>query len=295
VLVAFRPQVLHINTSYYWAMPRDGLIACLAAAFGARPIMHLHGGDFREFVEGAPGWLGRFTAFALRRCGAIIVLTRETEAFVRSWLGAAGPQVRRIPNAIDPALFTGGDAAPRDGACEILFVGWVAEAKGAEDLLSALAKLPGEPAVRLTFAGPLEEGFMDRNAQILRDLGDSVRFLGAVDHSAVRTELEGADMLVLPSHREGLPIVILEAMAASLPVIATPVGAVPDVVEDGTTGLLAPVGDTDALAEKVAALAADPALRRRLGTRARETVEERFSQSIVLGDIAELYEALGGA
>jgi glycosyltransferase involved in cell wall biosynthesis len=103
-------------------------------------------------------------------------------------------------------------------------------------------------------------------------------FLGEVDRDQVATLLAEADMLVLPSRDEGLPLVLIEAMAAGLPTIASAgVGAIPEVVLHGETGLLVPPGDVTALAHAIETLSVDQALRRRMGAAARARCERRYS------------------
>jgi glycosyltransferase involved in cell wall biosynthesis len=141
--------------------------------------------------------------------------------------------------------------------------------KGHADLIDALARLATPPA--MCFAGDGPE--RDRLAWLLRSRGlqDTVELAGAV-HAAARL-LPGYQFAVLPSHTEGLPNAVLEAMAAGLPVVATAVGGVPEIVTDGVTGLLVPPHAPAALAAAIAALTADPVLRVRLGGAARRAAE----------------------
>jgi glycosyltransferase involved in cell wall biosynthesis len=137
--------------------------------------------------------------------------------------------------------------------------------KGHLDLLAALATLADPPRVCLVGDGP------DR-AAILAAV-DRLGLAGVVELAGhrpdARTVLPGYQFAVLPSHHEGLPNAVLEAMAAGLPVVATAVGAVPDVVADGVTGFVVPPRAPEALAAAIGRLAGDPALRTRFGTAAR--------------------------
>ncbi|MBI4224864.1 MAG: glycosyltransferase family 4 protein [Candidatus Sungbacteria bacterium] len=120
-------------------------------------------------------------------------------------------------------------------------------------------------------------------------LEDTVFLLGFIPDAA--TYLSGMDIFVLPSVKEGLPYVVMEAMAAGLPVIASNVGGIPDLISHNETGMLAPSKDPKALAEAIESLSKDPQLRATLGTRARETVRTKFSLRAMLEKTQELYEA----
>jgi glycosyltransferase involved in cell wall biosynthesis len=100
------------------------------------------------------------------------------------------------------------------------------------------------------------------------------------------------DTLILPSANEGTPVVVIEALASGCPVVATSVGGVPDVVREGVDGFLVRAGDVDALAERLAQLAADPELRFQMGEAGRESVPERYAVERLVGDIDELYRSL---
>src|SRR5437868_207342 len=100
------------------------------------------------------------------------------------------------------------------------------------------------------------------------------------------------DVLLLPSANEGTPVSVIEALAAERPAVATRVGGVPDVIRDGVDGYLVALGDTNGLAERLAALAADPALRARMGAQGRARVLERYTVSRLVEDVDLLYRSL---
>src|SRR5204863_7471061 len=122
---------------------------------------------------------------------------------------------------------------------------------------------------------------VERRARELALPADRVRFLGF--RRDVPRLLAASDFFVLPSRTEGLPLCLLEAMAQGLPAIATPVGGVPEVIEEGITGLLTPVEDPAALAEAIRRLAAEPALRARMGAAAQRRAAEEFSFAEMTG------------
>jgi glycosyltransferase involved in cell wall biosynthesis len=159
----------------------------------------------------------------------------------------------------------------------LLFVGRIATVKGIEVLLDAIVSLrPQHADLRLTVVGDgPDRGRLEQLASE-RGLGDAVSFVGSKSQSEVAELLAEHDVFVLPSFAEGVPVVLMEAMGAGLPVVATQVGGVTELIEDGTNGLLVRPFDTEGLAERVGLLVADPELRRQLGQAGRKTVMTDF-------------------
>jgi glycosyltransferase involved in cell wall biosynthesis len=231
------------------------LASMLVAPAARKPIvLTLHGsgtaGRFEDLqvLATAP----RLAGALLRRARVAIGVSEQlTEAARRAGVGDA----RWIPNGVEIPAEVGEEADPP----EILFVGRLSPEKGIRELVEATRGL------NLVVAGdgPLRSLVPDA--------------LGFVPHDEVKRLLARAAVIVLPSHREGLPMVLLEAMAHGRAVVATPVGGIPSLVEDGVTGLLVPAGDATALREAIERLLADPALRKRLGEAACARVSELCS------------------
>jgi glycosyltransferase involved in cell wall biosynthesis len=169
-------------------------------------------------------------------------------------------------------------------------VGRLCDVKGQRELIAALAQVPDARAVLV--GADVEQGgafqtALEHEAERL-GVGDRVVFAGRRANAA---DLVGElDVLALPSWTEGLPLVVLEAMARRRPVVATPVGGTPEVVVDGETGLLVPPRDPDALAAALRRLLADADLRRRMGDAGYERVRERFSADAMTGRVLEIYD-----
>ncbi len=147
----------------------------------------------------------------------------------------------------------------------------------------------GLPEARFTLVGPPEPGFAATIEGELRALGDRVRVLPALPREEIFRLYREADVFVLPTWREGFPNVVIEAMAAGLPVVATPVGAIPEAIEDGRSGLLVPVRDAASLEAALRRLIDDPALRIAIGARARQRVEAVFAFESVIAQLAAIY------
>jgi glycosyltransferase involved in cell wall biosynthesis len=194
------------------------------------------------------------------------------------------------PPAVDPRAIRA-EFGFADGAPLVLFVGRLAEQKRVEDLLKALDLLQHvQPNLRALIVGdgPLRRR-LEENAHLYH-LDGLVRFLGHRDD--VPRLLAAADLVVLPSAYEGLPNVVLEAMRFRKPVVATAAPGTTEVVVDGQTGLLVPIGKITHLARAIRDVVRDPALASRLGEAGRARVEADFRADTMVAHFAELYENL---
>jgi glycosyltransferase involved in cell wall biosynthesis len=190
-----------------------------------------------------------------------------------------------IPNGLPDDAPEGEGAVPVDdevGGSRLLFLSTLMRGKGFLDVLSAMpAVLRLVPNARLTLAG---DWFSDRDREealrflVDADLEQSVVLLGPVGPREKRALLSQSDVFVMPPrHIEGMPYVLLEAMRAGLPVVSTPVGFIPSMVDDGRTGLLVRPGDPEALSQALVALLQDRPLREALGQAGREKFLNEFT------------------
>jgi len=226
----------------------------------------------------ALGWLTARTA------DLVLVPSEATAAEVRrDYLGGKG-QVAVLPNVTGGLPVAAGPMETSEAPGSLLFVGRLRIRKGVEVLLAALqgmrAAHPGASIPRLLIAGDGEHrAALERRAAelgLLAEPDPAVRFLGRCDAGRVRGLLGGACALVVPSIYEGMPLVVLEAMAAGLPVIASRVSGIPEVVADGRTGWLVPPEDPERLAAALAAAVGDPDEAKRRGEAGRARVENEF-------------------
>lgn len=209
--------------------------------------------------------------------------------------------VDRIPFGSTVAPAVGEPRAYSPGIpFELLFVGRLVERKGLQHLLPALARLRARHDVRLEVVGtgPLD-GALRQQAGTL-GLADAVRFHGFVDARELARRYASAHAFVLPAVRdskgdvEGLGVVLVEAGAHGLPLVASESGGIVDVVRDGETGLLVPPGDEQALAAAIQRLIQDPALGRRLGAAARDHVAAEFSWPAIVERLMTVYRRVTG-
>jgi len=286
-----RPAVVHAHAASRGSFFRKSLLLLLARRCGAATIFHLHGASFREFALDESGPLWRWwIRHTLQASSAVIALSPSWAEFLGGF--APGARVQVVPNSVKVDAFS--SSLPVQPG-RILFLGRAGERKGLFDLLEAVALVrPAFPDVRLAIGGDGDLDEVTRRAQALGIAGQ-VELLGWVGPQARADQLARAAVFCLPSHAEGLPMAMLEAMAAGKPVLVTPVGGIPEAVRDGDNGLLVPVRDPAALAQALASLLGDAALARRIGLRARATIVARFSTEVVIGKLSALYRELAAA
>lgn len=215
---------------------------------------------------------------------------RTVSTFGRDFLRARVPtlaerEIYVIRSSVDLSRIEPAPLPP--GPFRILFVGALEAKKGVEHLLDALgiaAPRLGDWQCDLLGGGPLH-GALQAQAEALGIAG-RVRFHGAVDFETVADAYRGASLCVAPSvigpggRQEGIPNVMIEALAYARPAISTPISGIPELIESGVNGLLVPPGDPAALAEAILRVHGDPALAAEMGRRGRETVEARFDLSV---------------
>ncbi len=290
-IVRHGAAIVHLNTSLngkaFW---RDSLYAAVAKLCGARVVLQKHGGTLGEFCARYPKLAVRG---ALKLADAVAVLSRAELREYAAFL--PGKDIVLLPNGIDPAPFRKRSGAEASVAAplRLLYLGRLAPGKGIDESLEAMALLRGRPAgaiLTLAGSGPEEERLRGRVAEL--GLEPSVRFAGPAFGEEKLRLLAQAEVLLLPSYSEGLPYSLLEAMAAGAVPVVTPVGAIPDVVEEGVHGLFVPVGDAQALAQAISALEADRSRLARMAAAARRRVANAYSIDRLAAAALALYATL---
>jgi teichuronic acid biosynthesis glycosyltransferase TuaC len=263
----------------HFAFP-DGVAAVQAARRAGRPVVvTLHGSDV-DRILGRNDPLGAYVRGWLARADALICVSETMASKVRTLRGLEDCRIVSVMNGYNDGLFDVGPS-PRTGG--FLFVGGLRAVKNPVELVRAYASIADAVIWPLTLIGegPLRGQIEDLIGAF--GLGDRVRLRGFRGRGEVAEAMKHANMLVLPSAREGLPISVIEALACGTPVVASRVGGIPEVVSDAN-GMLVDPGDTDALADALQTVA----------SREWDPVEVRLvSQvrpwSVVAEELAELY------
>lgn len=278
-------QIVHVNVASDSSYYRKSFFIKVAKAFGKKIVIHQHGGDFENFYNKQLNSRGRKSVRKVfSMADAFLVLSPVAKQFFSGIVDGnkivVFPDAIRIPPRIEKQY----------GQHKLLFLGRLCKAKGIEELLKAVEELIKEyPDMRLYLGGVWEEqelkALSDAHAAYVEDLG----WITGKEKSKFLTE---CDLFVLPSHFEGQSVSILEAMAYSCAVVASDVGGIPQMIEDGETGILIRPGDAASLKDGLGKALKDKALCARLGVNARRKVEVVFSIEKNMEELLLIYEKI---
>jgi glycosyltransferase involved in cell wall biosynthesis len=276
-----------------WRRPK-GIIAffglpCGPAAWltrlilGTPYVVSLRGGDVPGFRYEGIELYHRLSApvigFLWRRAAAVVANSDGLAELARRF--APDMAIPVTHNGVDPDRFKPAPDAPRradaEGPLRLIIVGRLVRQKGVDVALAAMSRVKCEVSLTVVGDGPCRAELAETAVEL--GLADKVRFLGWLDREAMPKAYAEAEAMVFPSRDEGMPNVVLEAMASGLPVVGTDIPGTRDLVADGVTGVLTAVDDVAAVAAAVEALAADPERRAAMGAAGRRRVCERFSWS----------------
>lgn len=286
-----RISVLHVHTASGPSFWRKLLVAGPVLLSSTPVVMHVHGGAFRTFFYERCTPLQRWIVrMALERSRLVLGLTEE---WVQT-LQAMAPRAR-VQALVNPVQMPGQAALTEEQPRNVLlYLGLLDRKKGTHDLLEAYARLPEALRQRwqLVLAGTGDiEGLKTLAAQ--RGVSHQVELPGWIGPEQKLELLRRAGALALPSYAEGLPMAILEALAHGVPVVASAVGGIPQVVQNDVTGYLVAPGDLDALTERLSQLLRDPVLARQMGHRGHDLIESKYAAPAVLNALGRAYEGLG--
>jgi glycosyltransferase involved in cell wall biosynthesis len=264
-------EVAFIFSSDGWSLVEKGVMCILGRAARRGVVIRFGSGALPEQCRASP-LLREWVRLVLRSAHVVSTQGPSWTQFFGSLAGSTA-KIHEVANGVRMPGKAG--ASDRSG-CRLAFAGWMQREKGIFEALEVFRLTQAHfPHATLTMAGGGRDLEVFRSR--VRDLGLEavVTTPGWLSPGDVRAMLARSDLFLFPSHYEGLPNAVLEAMAAGVPVVATRVGSLPDVVEDGQAGFLLPVGDVEGLARAVRSILGSPAEMRRLGTNA-ERVARRF-------------------
>ena len=272
-----RLRGIHIHASEGFDLVRTLLLLQIARLRGLPTVITIHGAQFMKEVRRAP-WLVRAI---LRRASAVTVLSEEVR---QSALSLGARTVCMLPNPARQRAPATAFATRR----QVLFAGEIGHRKGVDILLSAWPAVhDAHPDISLMLLGPVVE------PSLIERLPEGAVFGGVSPHSAVIDALEASCLAVLPSRAEAMPMFVLEAMAAGVPVVATPVGAVRETV--GNAGVIVAVDDPVALSAAIVDLLGDPRRLDEMSRNGQRLVSETFSTEIFARNVVALYDGVFGA
>lgn len=270
----YRKAVVHLNVAARGSTYRKMAVSYFARLIRVPYVIHLHGSGYVEFFNSTAGIARSLIRNFYGGASSVIVLGESWSAFMRSKIDVPPDRVVVIKNATNSFPIFNRQADNR--MVRLVFLGEIGDRKGTFDLLIALDKIRGLKNWHAVVAG---NGRVGEFRVMVSKLGLDGRISvpGWLEAGASRQLLMNSDILILPSYAENLPMAVIEAMAAGIPVVATPVGATAEIVQDGETGYLVRPGDIEQISKILAVLIRDKDLRISFGANARRIFDAELS------------------
>jgi glycosyltransferase involved in cell wall biosynthesis len=279
-------KLVHVHLCGKASFWRKSIFMFTANLFSVPVITHMHDSGFALFYASVSGFKKQIIHKALASSDKLFVLSVEIQEFFR-----------KLPLGIEPELFPNPivlktNIPPVNRSEQTtLFLGRIVPEKGIQELLEAIAIVKTIiPAVHLIIGGDGDMNWLHKLI-MKHGLKDSITIKGWVGDQERQSLMRSSTMLVLPSYGEGQSISILEAMESFLPVISTTVGGNTFLIDNGTSGLLVPPKDANALASAIILILNDPTLKLEMVQAARQRVEVLFDSKKVVSKVRDLYSS----
>ena len=299
-IIRHNPAIIHLNTSFEpGAFHRDILYTGLSKSLRKKVFLQIHGGRLDRFVSQKSGISDKMLHRMLKWPDKIGVLSLlQANPFYKHGFKE---NVRIIPNSVNLSIYQSLESDRTklewpEKAFVILFISshFVKE-KGIYELLRAFHMIyQKQKSARLVLVGDGDQITGMKQFTQTYQLSEVVEFAGFLPQMKIRRMLISSDVLVLPSYAEGFPYVILEAMASGLPVVATPVGAIPEIIEDNVNGYIIPVGDYKMMARKILSLMKNSGIRSRMSETNIQAVKNRYNLPVMANHLCGIYKEIIG-
>lgn len=265
-------EIVHIHGASHSSFWRKRIFIRLSKIFGKKVLYHMHGAEFHLFYEKHKDTVKK----TVLKCDGIVALSNYWKDFFEHTIGYTNVYI--LENVVEPPVFI---TPVRKKKCQFLFLGALGERKGIYDLLDVISSNKNKLCDHAVFhiGG---NGEVERVKKIIKANGleNIVKFEGWVSGDKKAKLLSSSDVYLLPSYNEGLPISILEAMSYKLPILSTPVGGIPEVVEDGVNGLLVEPGDKKSLKRAILKMIEDHEFRKKAGEESYIKVQPHFPEQV---------------
>ncbi|KJZ27705.1 glycosyltransferase family 4 protein [Pseudoalteromonas fuliginea] len=278
----------HIHIASRGSYTRKSIVVRILKFFNVKVLLHLHGAEFQDFYQNECSARKKLhIRKTFQMADKVIVLSSQWY----KWLSTL------LPNNSKLEILYNSVAVPElqrkhVEVGKIVFLGRVGERKGVYDLINAFKLvLDSCPKSQLIIAG---DGNLDEAKKLVKnlDIENSIVFTGWVSGEQKKNLLATSDVYCLPSYNEGFPMGILEAMAASIPVVASRVGGIPDAIDNESSGFIIEAGDVGALAGTLTKLINDRVLNQRISTNAKIKFDLEFSLNIIIPKLEKIYKQL---
>lgn len=277
-------KLIHLHSAADGSFYRKFLALKIAKIFRKKVIFNIHPIWFIVFYNKSNNFIKRIITNALNNSDLILVLSENIKSEITNIC-----QNRNIQILYNPVAIKEFNHIPSD-TIRVTFMGNLNKNKGVYDIIEA-AKYIQNPNIIINLYG---KGIFEEFNNLISDnqVTEIVKIQGWIGGAEKDIALENSDIYILPSYTEGLPMSILEAMSAGLPIISTPVGGIPEAVKDGVNGFLIQPGDYKALAEKIDLLANDKELKEKMGQESLRIAKEKFDINVIINQLKEIYDEL---
>lgn len=283
-------NLVYIHSSAHTSFYRKSLFLLLARLFGKKVILHIHPSGFYDFYSGTSGVSRSYSTFVLGQVSIFVVLADEMKHNISIHFPRTPIHVLR--NAVNLKEMADCAGIQRQTA-ELLYLGWYIRAKGVYELVDAIGKLKDRRiSVHLNFYGTKEVAQLAEYVRS-KQLTSEITVNGWIGGDDKLKALYGSTMLILPSHSEGIPNVILEAMATRTPIVATFVGGMKEILRDGENAVTVAVNNPLDLSEKIQLLLQDSVLRTRLAENAYQEAAEKYDVPVIRSSFRKIIEEAG--
>lgn len=295
-IIKHQPKIVHIATAHKGSFVKHGVMVVIAKIFGRKVILAPHCSVFALLPDHSPKIWKRWVKFITNQCDYLLVLSKEWFKFPSQ---LPLNNLIYLPNAINTLEYLSIDRefSEKSKSTNILFLGHISVEKGLLDLVDAISILTQDNILNFSVdligesINHLE--FEEIMQQI--DVKKLANYINAREPEFGQKKIErlkSADIFVLPSHQEGMPMTILEAMASGLPVVATSVGGIPDLIINGKNGYLVPPNDPTKLSDALKEMIQNPSLRFQIGKDNREKAKQSYDIEKYVEKLGAVYLAL---
>jgi glycosyltransferase involved in cell wall biosynthesis len=291
ILIKQKPNLVHVHSSSYWSFWENSFYVLIAKLLKNKVVLHIHGSDFDDFYSNSPSMIKKYIYYIMKNTNKVISLSEYWHDFFINVIGINKNNVVIIRNGVMSSKYRQKkEDCSLDRNVEVLFIGGKdSKRKGAYEVVKAIPiVLSSYSNVTFTFIGTGQIEEIKKMCEDL-DIDKNVKLMGQVSEEQKIESLSCSDIYLLPSYAEGLPISVLEAMAASLPIISTPVGGIPEVIEEGINGYLIEPGDYESLANKILLLVENEDLRARISSNNSQKIKSMYDISVVVERLRNTY------
>ena len=299
IIIKKKPDIVHFPVTSFWNMEKSLLFLTTAKILGAKhTIGHLHGGAFIEFWENTTSLRRYFALKQFKKLSIFIVLSESWKINMSKILGTGKPRVEVLYNLIDREFENQFKNVNKDynRKSKVTFLGFnlMDSKKGIFDFLDAASVITEKYRFELVIIGDEREPKVYQKAtQIIKEKGLTNVILNKGVWGSEKNEwFEKADVLVLPSYIENFPVVILEAASAGIPVIASKLGALPDIFTHNHDILFIEPGNVSQLSKLIEFLICNPEERKRLGENIKNTFNQKLTGKVIIDQLDNIYRSL---